>query len=353
MARNLSIETITDIEELRQVALLLEREVEHLLSRIHALTEELAAATGKDTQRLQLEIELLREQLDRKVKELYGASSEKKARTEGATGDSGERPDRRGHGPKPQPLLPVVEKCWDLDEADKTCPKCGEPLREIGSYEESEEIDVVHKEYRLVRHKRKKYVCRCGECVETAIGPARLIPGGRYSVDFAVDVAIGKYADHLPLSRQVSQMQRAGLDLDAQTLWDQLWAMSEKLRPSYEALHAYVLSAPVVGADETTWRMMAPKDPRTWWAWSVTREDAVVYKIQPTRSAEGARQILRDYAGVVVADGYSAYGKLEREGGSRDGPRFTLAKCWAHYLEFDVIWSTPNSPSVREGNHSR
>jgi transposase len=331
MTGKLSIETINDIEQLRQIALLLEREVEHLMSRIHELTEELARATGKDAGRLQMEIALLQEKLDRRMKELYGASSEKHPKKDGTATQPRQKGEHTGHGPKPQPLLPVVEKVWDLDEADKVCPKCGEPLREMtGACEESEEIDVVQKEYRLVRHKRKKYVCRCGECVETALGPQKLIPGGRYSVDFTVDVAISKYADHQPLSRQVDQMERAGLDVNAQTLWDQLWAMSEKLRPSYEALHAYVLSAPVVGADETTWRMMIPKDPKIWWAWSVTREDAVVYTIQPTRSSEGARQILRDYKGIVVADGYSAYGKLEREGSGGDGPGFTLAKCWAH-----------------------
>src|SRR2546422_4805390 len=86
-----------------------------------------------------------------------------------------------------------------------------------GQYEEAEEIDVVERSFRIVRHRRQKYTCRCGACVETALGPPKLLAGGRYSVDFGVAVAIAKYGDHLPLARQVRQMARLGLTTDAQT----------------------------------------------------------------------------------------------------------------------------------------
>src|SRR5271169_2107056 len=64
--------------------------------------------------------------------------------------------------------------------------------------------------------------CRCGSCIETALGPDKLCPGGRYSVDFAIYVAISKYFDHLPLERQVRMMAREGLVVTSQTLWDQI-----------------------------------------------------------------------------------------------------------------------------------
>ncbi|MBY0307832.1 MAG: transposase [Phycisphaerales bacterium] len=122
-----------------------------------------------------------------------------------------------------------------------------------GQYEESEEIDVVQRSFRIVRHKRQKYVCQCGECVETALGPPKLIAGGRYSVDFAIEVAIAKYLDHAPLARQERQMRRAGLEVDRHTLWDQLFALHRHLVPSWEALHGQVLAADVILADETRW----------------------------------------------------------------------------------------------------
>jgi transposase len=336
-----------DVERLRQVALLLQAENDRLHRRLALLLTENARLRGEDGADLQLEIALLQEQLDARTRALFAASSEKRpnAQHETRTG-ADESPTPRGHGPKEQPSLPVVEKVHTLEEPDKVCPKCGGDLREWqGQFEQSEEIDVVERSFRLVRHKRQKYRCSCGECIETALGPDKLITGGRYSIEFAVEVAIAKYADHLPLARQTRQMARQGLEVDTQTLWDQLYALARHLRPTHEALHDYVLASPVIGADETTWRLMGEESGgKTWWAWSVTRPEAVCYRIFPSRSAEAAGMILKSFRGIVVADGYSAYGALRRDAGSaRDGPRFELAACWAHvrrkFLEAEADYS--------------
>lgn len=64
-----------------------------------------------------------------------------------------------------------MEGLFELDEADKACPQCGgelEPLTD--QYESSEMVDVVELSYRLVHVKQQKYACRCGGCVETALG---------------------------------------------------------------------------------------------------------------------------------------------------------------------------------------
>ncbi|CAM3074090.1 hypothetical protein G4177_06870 [Corallococcus sp. ZKHCc1 1396] len=50
-------------------------------------------------------------------------------------------------------------------------------------YEEAEEVDVVERRFILKRHRRQKYRCGCGGCVETALGPPELQRGGRYSLD--------------------------------------------------------------------------------------------------------------------------------------------------------------------------
>jgi hypothetical protein len=51
-------------------------------------------------------------------------------------------------------------------------------------------------------------------------------------------------------------MARAGLTIDTQTLWDQLAALAHHLTPTHDALHAVVLTAPVLGADETRWPLL-------------------------------------------------------------------------------------------------
>ena len=240
--------------------------------------------------------------------------------------------------------MPLVEQRHTLSGAERTCPQCGGTLTELrGQTEDADEVTVVERQFVLVRHRRQKYRCRCNGCVATAPGPLRLATrpdarGARYSPEFAIEVAVSKYADHLPLERQVRIMRREGLVVDSQTLWDQLATVAEVLRPTYEALGQYVLQAPIVGADETWWRLMERPVAKRWWVWSVTREDAVVYRILETRSQQAARDMLAGYTGIIMADGYGAYAAL-----ARAGPGITLAHCWAH-VRRKFIEAEPHYP---------
>jgi len=322
----------TNIERLRQVTLLVMRENDYLHDRLRSLTARLAVAEGTEATTLQMEIELLTEQLDRQRRAAFAESSEKRRSAQKSSDPDNKPKARTGHGPTVQEKLPVVEVVHDLDEADKACPSCGGELGAMqGQFEESGEIDVVERSFRVLRHRRSKYRCSCCSQIETALPPAKLIPGGRYSIAFAVEVAVGKYLDHAPLARQARAMERQGLEVSTQTLWDQLWALHGHLKPTYYALHNYVLSIPVIGADETTWRLMGTGKTGKCWVWSVCAGDAVFYRIDASRSAVAAAQILRDYSGTIVCDGYGAYSKLakdRRQDPSAKAP--TLAHCWAH-----------------------
>ena len=78
------IETETDIERLRQVALLQRAELDRLYQRLAQLTEELARARGEDAiAALQLELTAIREQLEARTRALFGPSSEKRRRAGG------------------------------------------------------------------------------------------------------------------------------------------------------------------------------------------------------------------------------------------------------------------------------
>ncbi len=244
-----------DIETVRQVALLLGRENGRLVEQNKKLRLEMAVLQGRDPSSLQIELDLAQELLAQRERALFGRSSEKRPAPEGEAGETALEPPKpnTGHGPKAQPLLPVVEEVHDLPEDGRACPVCGGMLRPLGDEaEESEEITVVERRFVVVKHRRLKYRCTCNACVVTAPGPVKLIPGGRYSVDFAVEVAASKYLDHLPLERQARIMAREGLDATSQTLWDQIEALARHLRPTLHAIRASVLSEPLVHADETT-----------------------------------------------------------------------------------------------------
>ena len=78
-----------------------------------------------------------------------------------------------------------------------------------------------------------------------------MIPGGRYSVGFSVNVAVDEYCDHIPWDRQVRRFARDGLTVTVSALWDQCEALAERLMPLLPRLRAYLLTALVLGADET------------------------------------------------------------------------------------------------------
>lgn len=113
----------------------------------------------------------------------------------------------------------------------------------------------------------------------TAPVPEKLIPGGRYSVGFAVNVATDKYADSLPRERQVKRFARDGLTATAATLWGQCDALARRLAPLMPKLRAYLLTHAVLGADETWWRLMDRRrnggSNKKWWAWALAADDAV------------------------------------------------------------------------------
>jgi transposase len=166
-----------------------------------------------------------------------------------------------------------------------------------------------------------------------------VVPGGRYAPEFGIGVAVAKYADHLPLERQVRMMAREGLIVDSQTLWDQLNAIAHHLEPTYEALGRRALEAPVINVDETRWAILGTPKPAAGTVWGVHAPMVSFYRIRPGKSAEEGREALADFTGIVVVDGFAVYEVL-----ARDGPGFTLAHCWAHtkrkYDEIATTWPT-------------
>ena len=118
----------------------------------------------------------------------------------------------------------------------------------------------------------------------------------------------------------MKQMARAGLTIDTQTLWDQLAALAHHLTPTHDALHASVLTAPVLGADETRWPLLGQPGATKWHAWALAAPDAVCYRIAGSRSVAAAAAVLRDYQGWLIADGYAVYPALRDQHAAARGP---------------------------------
>ena len=179
--------------------------------------------------------------------------------------------------------------------------------------------------------KQQKYVCRCGSCVETALGPERALPGSRYSLAFAIKVLIDKWLDHIPLERQCRILERHGLIVTSQTLWDLAYAVAQRLSLVDAALFEYVKAQPVIGLDQTGWPRLEMQGSKPWQMWCLTAPGVVVHRIRDDKSAATFKALVGDYTGTIVADALSTH-----EAGAREGPGIELAGCWAHvYRRFD------------------
>lgn len=328
-----------DIEIVRQVAKLALKENMRLLEKNKALLEQFAALKGEEQPVLQEELLHLKDLLRLRERALFDPKSERRPKADRGSQPESKEP-RSGHGPRQQPLLQVVEEIHeDLPPDDQKCSLCGGELVPMGEqFEESEEITRVERRFVVVKHKRRKFRCACNGCVKTAEGPLKLQEGGRYSLEFAVGVATDKYCDHLPLDRQVRILRREGLRIESQTLWDQLNVLAKILLPIYLAIGLAILKSPILFADETRWRLLRRRDadPKSWYAWGIASWDLAFYKIQNSRSAEAAAELLGGYDGIVMADGYGAYETLARDGpqatldGSKPITHYRLVNCWAH-----------------------
>lgn len=327
----MDLERETDIERLRQIALLQKSQLEHLIA-IHAKKcaelEKLKRRAGGELQQSLVLIEAAR----REAAKLADAiEAEKKASA--STNGTGARDEaRRGHGPTEQLRLDRVPMRCTLDEPDRTCRECGGGLVEMkGQAEASEMIDVIDIKYVVTEVERQKYVCKCGSTVETAPGPERAVEGGRYSLRFAVKVAFDKYVNHLPLERQVRAMSHYGLDVTSQTLWDQCSAITELLTPTYDAIFEQLRAGPVLGLDQTSWPDLEDKSLPPWQMWCFTAPGLVCHQICDDKSAATFKALVGDYEGTIVCDAAATH-----IAGARGEDRVTLAGCWAHvYRRFE------------------
>ena len=276
------------------------------------------------------------EQLEASMQRVGKKAVDDKKRQETTPGDKSEklksvttskpRKPQQGHGPTAQPALPEVDGAVQkLDAADCICPDCAGRLEEWpGQFEESEEIDVVVSSYVRKKNRGQKYKCCKCTHIESPLAAPKVLPGGRYSNEFVLQVVVQKYLDHCPLERQVRTMSRTGLIVTSQTLWDQQWALYALLKGLKPRLREYALRKWVLGVDETRWPFLG-EDPRNWTLWCATAADVVYIEILDGRGSEQGQILLKDFRGILVVDGYAVYEWL-----SKTYPDITLAFCWAH-----------------------
>ena len=244
---------------------------------------------------------------------------------------------RTNRGQLPEHLPRIVET---LMPAATCCPCCKGDLVEIGR-DESQRLDVVPVQYRVIVTRRPKLACRaCHGVVLQHAAPERLIRGGLPTERLVAHVIDAKYHWHLPLYRQAQMLATHGIAIDRSTL--AFWAgyAAQELKPLWHRLRQLLLASSKLCVDETPAPVLDPGRGRTktGYFWALSRDDrpwagpdppGVVYAYAPGRGAVHGLRLLEGYRGIIHCDGYQAYKTMTRETRA-DALSGTLAFCWSH-----------------------
>jgi len=212
------------------------------------------------------------------------------------------------------PGLRLVEREIDF-ESTPQCKLCESPMQSMQVTENAEYVEVIQKSYHIVRTKRHKYRCKkCHGDIKTAPALPRLKPGSSLGDELAIDVAVSKYHDHLPIERYCKQCQRLGFDVHPQTLIDQTHYLAQAMQPVYQGLNDQVQAARTLHADETPWKMLEGDVRNNWYLWGFFTPQAAYYEAHRTRAHAVAKDFLKNcQAQNLVSDAYSGYAKCTED----------------------------------------
>jgi transposase len=203
----------------------------------------------------------------------------------------------------------VIEPSADITG----CKKMGEEITEVLEYQPGE---LYVKQYRRI-----KYAKPGGEGVLIGELPVRPVEKAMAGPGLLAQVVIDKYADHLPLYRQMRRFERSGIKLPYSTLTDWVSATCKLIAPLYESLKAEVLQSNYLHADETPIKVLdKSKQARPngssgrgethrgyYWVYHNSIKKVVLFDYREGRSREGPSEILKNFSGYLQTDGYNAY----------------------------------------------
>jgi transposase len=330
--------------------------------RLSALAEGLR----EDNERLRAELAVLQRML-------FGRSSER-ARPEppppdigGNAGPDGAQRKGRPRGPgaragrRDYSHLPRAEVIWDF-EGGYCCPECGAPFTLLGSDHVTEQLDwlVV---VRVAVHCRRRYRRDCGcrvPATVTAPGPPKAIGKGLFSNGFLAMLFTERFVAGRSMNSLATGLARQGADIAPGTLAGACAQAGALLAPLEEAIAARSRGSWHLHADETTWRVFAPREgdgPAKWWLWVFLGPDTVCFVMDPTRSGavlarhagidEDTGQLAADQDGgprrlVISSDFYAVY---QSAGKKADG--LANLYCWAHIRRYFVRAGDANPAQLK------
>ena len=368
-----------DIDALRALILAerAERDAERATAKV-----ELSLSAARLAARL-VEIEHLKMVLAKLRRQRYGQSSEKldteihqlelwvdDAEIALATDEAkaaGEQAQAQSQQPSKPPRKPAVRKPLPdhlprevvVLEPTITC-RCGDASCRTKIREDvTEVLEKLPSQVKVIRYIRPIYACRACEMVTQAPAPDLPILKGRPGPGLISYIAISKYCDGLPLYRLSKMFEREGVEIERMVMADWLGHLAWWIDPIVEMIAGHVFGSPVIHADDTPIKVLAPGRGKTitgrFWnyvvderPWAGSRAPAALFRYSPDRKGERPQEHMAGFTGFMHADAYAGYKELYTP--RIDGaPQIFHVACMAHARRyfFDVFEAT-KSPVASE-----
>ena len=240
-----------------------------------------------------------------------------------------------------------------MPENERPCSCCGQERVVINEHV-TRQIELVPAQAHVEVHVRYTYACkycRSGEQVVTTAKPPAPIEKSPFGASVLAWIISSKFERHLPTYRhQEMLLSPLGLWLSRPLLCQLLKGSARALKLLAERLLREILLSYVLMADETKVRYLGGQPGQSLLGYLFgyggdADHRYLWYDFRPHRGREGPREVLGDFRGVLLTDGFSGYESLASESQGR----LTAAACWMHARRrFDEALYTTSHVIVEE-----
>jgi transposase len=224
--------------------------IAHLKLHIEKLRRELYGRSSERKARLLEQMELQLEDLEAAATEDELAAGKAAAQTQTVKSIQRRHPVRKpfpAHLPRERVVIPAPE----------SCPCCGSSkLSKLGE-DITETLEVIPRQWKVIQTVRERFSCRACETITQPPAPFHVTPRGFAGPNLLAQILFEKFGQHQPLNRQSERYARDGIDLSVSTLADQVGACTLALQPLHALIEAHVLAAERLPGDDTTVPVLA------------------------------------------------------------------------------------------------
>jgi transposase len=209
---------------------------------------------------------------------------------------------------------------------------------EVASLEEGKDYEVIGEKvtHRLAQRPASYVVLKYvrpvvklkSDKVVSHPAPSGVFDRSFADVSLVAGIMVDKFQYHLPLYWQHPRLAAGGITISRQTLTNFVARAADLLAPIYYAQLSSILQSKVLAMDETPIKAgQASKGKlHQGFFWPLYGDkDEVAFPYGATRALTQAKEILGEFAGTLVTDGYGVYSRYTSK-----VTGVSHATCWAH-----------------------